>query len=536
MTKSAFRKTAKITRRDFLAGTGALSLAIMMGSLSLTSNGCSDEDEVVGELIIGLEQDGYTREGDEADVGLYPNNINVAETLIELGANYEILPLLATGWEYLGESTWRFELRQGVTFHDGQPFNAEAVKYTLDRICPSRGSSIATDENSVKIIDDYTVEVTTYEQNMLLPSQLCHIQFGIMAPGSDPAEKLVGTGPFAMDEYVPEEYISVVRNDNYWGDKAELEKITFKFIPDRETRILALEAGDVDIIKNVSLESVSRIEDDDGLKVIFSSVGSYTNLQCNISGVEPSGILTESDIRFAIAYAVDRESIINQVWGGNAEENQTIIPPSVLGEYSSLVEGFSYDPERARTILDDAGWTVSSDGVRVKDDKRLSITLVSGFPSAEVHRPIPEILQSQLKEVGIEVKIIEVGETATYGDLLTEDKGDIFLEKGTQNNADPTFLPYLLHHTDGLYNLFYGPHYLGGEEFDALLDQARATADLDECTRLTAEALHILIDGKAINIPLASHYQIWAAKDKIEGFVAYPSSVNQRNFNQIYID
>jgi peptide/nickel transport system substrate-binding protein len=539
-------------RRIVLLGLTGL----IVSSILLTSGGCAGQepetstpspgdapsatDESVAtpdpvpdqELVVGVEEDGYTREGDDADVGLYPVNINVAEPLVALGPNFEVLPLLATDWEYVGENTWRFHLRQGVKFHDGQEFDATAVKYSLDRIARTGGGTIQVGEDSVKIVDDYTVDITPTKTNMRLVQQLVHTQFSIIAPGTDPGDKPVGTGPFVFEEYKPEESISVVRNPGYWGEEAKLERITFKFIPDRETRVMALEAGDVDVIIRVPMESVDRIRNTSGLKVLFSDVGAYTSISANISG-EESDILTDRQVRLAIAHALDRDAIVEHVWAKNAATNQTIIPPSVLGEYKSLVQGFTYDTEKAQALLEEAGWEMGSDGVRVKDGQRLSLVFISGFPSAEVHRPVPEIVQAQLAEIGIEVEIVEIADTGSYHDLLKEGKGDLWIETGNQNNADPTFLPYLLHHTDGYYSSALGYRFTVGEEFDELMDNARATSDIEECKRFTAEALQVLIDQEAVAIPIASHYQIWAAKDNVEGFVAYPSRVNQYNWNEV---
>jgi peptide/nickel transport system substrate-binding protein len=467
-------------------------------------------------------------------VGLYPLNINVAEPLVALGPNFEVLPLLATEWEHIGENTWRFQLRQGVKFHDGQDFNAAAVKYTLDRVARTGGGVLQVGEDSVRIVDEHTVDITPVKQNMRLVQQLVHTQYSIIAPGTDPGENLVGTGPFTLEEYRADEFIAVTRNPEYWGEEAKLERITFRFIPDRETRVMALEAGDVDVIIRVPLESVDRIREAPGLAVFSSGVGAYTSISANISG-EEADILTDRQVRQALGYALDREAIVENVWAKNAEANQTIIPPGVLDEHKDQVQGFTYDPARAQALLEEAGWAMGADGVRVKDEQRLKLVFVSGFPSAEVHRPVPEIVQAQLAEIGVEVEIVEIADTGSYQDRLKEGKGDLWIEMGNQNNADPTFLPYLLHHTDGYYSTALGYRFTAGEAFDALMDSARATPDIDECRRFTAEALHVLIDQEAIVIPIASHYQIWAAQDDVDGFVAYPSRANQRHWNQVYL-
>lgn len=486
-------------------------------------------------LVIGMEEDGYTREGVKANVCLYPVNTNVFEPLVKLGPNFEVLPNLATEWEYMGDNVWRFHLRRGVKFHDGRDFTAEAVAYTMKRIADQGGGTIKMGPDSVKIVDDYTVDIASTIPNMRLPQQLVHSQFGILAPGTDLISTFIGTGPFKFKEYTPNQHLTVIRNPDYWGQKAILEEIRFDFIPDRNTRVMALQAGDCDVIIRVPMESVDLIESTKGLKIARSSPGAYTSLMCNVSGDSSEyNILKDRKVRKAIAQAIDRESIITYMWEKNAELNQTMIPPSVLGEYASLVKGFTYDPEAAKSLLEEAGWKVGKGGIREKDGRRLSLTLVSGFPTAEVHRPIPEILQAQLKEIGIELKIIEVSETAAYTETLKSEQGDIWIEMGNQNNCDPTFLPYLLHHSNGYYSLTYGL-YKVNETFDGLLDQALQTSDPDECARLTAEALHILIDEEAINIPIASHYQIWGLRENVMGFTPYPSRINQYNWNEVYL-
>ena len=175
---------------------GAILACLMLAVLT----GCAKEEESTPtipptstplpeqELVVGVEADGYTRAGDKANVGLYPLNINVCEPLVALGPDYEVLPLLATTWEYVGENTWRFSLRRGLKFHDGQEFTAEAVKYTLDRIARTGGGVIKVGPDSVNIVDDSTVEITPTKPNMRLVEQLTHTKNGMLAPGRDPAE------------------------------------------------------------------------------------------------------------------------------------------------------------------------------------------------------------------------------------------------------------------------------------------------------------------------------------------------------------
>ncbi|NLC40066.1 MAG: ABC transporter substrate-binding protein [Clostridiaceae bacterium] len=487
------------------------------------------------ELVFGVEEDGYTLEGDKANLGTYPLNVNIYETLVRLTPDYDVEPLLAESWEYKGDNTWRFYLRKGVKFHDGQEMNAEAVKFTLDRYARAGGSMINIGEDSVKIIDDYTIDITPTKVNMRLVEGLAHPQLGIIAPDSDPGRKPVGTGPFKFVSYQKDEYIIVERNPNYWGEPAKLEKITFKFIPDSAARVMALQAGEVDVIEKVPRESAGQLESTSGLKVMRSSPGSYSACYLSMNGKKPYDLLSSLSIRQALALSIDRESIVNEIWEGNAEVNQTVIPANVLGSERDRIQGFSYDPDKANKLLDEAGWKKGQDGIRKKNGRKLELTLVSGFPSAESHKPLPEIIKSQLLEVGIGINIVEVNDTGIYEEELKQGEGDIWLEAGSQNTADPTFLPELLFHSQGAYSLYYSAPFIPGAEFDSLIDEARSEPDRQKAIELAAEAMHVLIDEEVAVVPIAAIYNIFAMKDEVQGFEPHPSRINT-NLAGIYIE
>lgn len=516
------------TRKSVVLSISALLVLLLI----ITIAGCTNisdsnqEAQVPQELTVGVDADGYKTEGDKANLGAYPLNANIYEPLVRLTLDYRVEPLLATKWEYRGDNTWRFYLRKGVKFHDGQDFTAEAVKFTLDRVARTGGSFINIGENSVKMIDDYTVDITPTKPNMRLVEGLTHPSFGIKAPGSDPGKAPVGTGPFKFASYEKSVQLVVDRNPSYWGAPVKLEKITFKFIPDNATRIMALQAGEVDMITKVPRESVAQLKANTGMQVLTSLPGSYSAIYLSINGKKPYDLLNDRKLRLALALAIDRDSIVNNIWEGNAEVNQTVVPPNVLGSEKTKVKGFNFDPDKAAKLLEEAGWKKGPDGICIKDGQKLTLTLVSGFPSAERHKPLPEVLQSQLRDVGVNVKIVETSDTGIYEDMLTEGKGDMWLEAGSQNTADPTFLPELLFHSKGLYSMLFKAPFAPGGEFDRLIDEARLTPDPIEAVQLSADAMHVLIDDEVVVIPIASIYNIFAAKDRVQGFEPHPSWVN----------
>jgi peptide/nickel transport system substrate-binding protein len=401
-------------------------------------------DGPAGELIVASTVDNYRKEEPRANIGMFGPNTNIFEALVRIAPDYQLEPLLAESWEFIAPNTYRFFLRQDVTFHNGEPLTAEAVEWTMNRVVQFGGGILGVDEDSVEIIDDHTVDITPPRTNVRLIQQVGHPTYSIVAPGTLPAEDRVGTGPFREVEYVQEDRHVVEANPDYWGEPPLLERITFRFIPDPTTRVLSLQAGEVDLVVDVAREAAQDLDDRDGYHIVTSTVGAYSALYVSIHGQEPYDLGQDPAVREAVAYAIDKESIVNGVWRGNAEVSNTMIPRAILGDAGDIIDGTTYDPDRARQILEDAGWVEGSEGIREKDGRQLSLTMIVGFPTAEIHIPMPEFVQSQLREVGIDMDIVQTPDLATYEARLQTGEGDLWAEVGNQNDANPCFLPDLL--------------------------------------------------------------------------------------------
>jgi peptide/nickel transport system substrate-binding protein len=458
---------------------------------------------------------------------MYPVHASVYDTLVRMDEHFQPQPQLADRWEYRGNNTWRFALHQGVKFHDGQPFNADTLKATFDRVAQwPGGGSILVGPDSFKKVDEYTVDITSTKPNLRMPEQLTHPTYGVIAPGSDPATKPVGSGPFRFVEYVKNDRLVVERNPDYWGQKAQVQRITFRFMPDNNTRVLALRAGEVDLAYDVPREAAKDLASTPGVKTVTSPVGAYEALYVNIHGSAPYDLGQDRAVRQALSMAVDRQAIVQSVWQGNAEVSQTMVPAAVLGQYASLVHGQQYDPAAARQALDAAGWVPGAEGIRTKGGRPLHLTLVAGFPTAEDHRPMPEALQSQLKQVGIDLAIVTTPDNATYTARLQSGEGDLWAEIGNQNQADPCFLCFLFTTQPGG-SADYSKLFAPGEDFDTPYVAARSATTTDEAAHHAAEAMHAIIDQDIVVIPIAGIYRIWGVRDTVQGFTAHPSSTNQ---------
>lgn len=478
---------------------------------------------------MGTEADGYqVRGGGGGQVGQYPLNANIFESLIQMDSSYGLVPALATKWELRGTSTWRFTLRRGVRFHNGDLFDARAVKYTFDRIAEDGGGTAGLRAGGTTIVDDHTVDVTPDRENMRLPAQIVHSEYSILAPGSDPADKPIGTGPFRFGGYRPEEHITVHRFDGYWASTANLDTIIFNFLPDSNSRRLALEAGDVHLITEVPSEAVAALRSQ-GFAIPRSTAGAYEAFYQNISGANGYTILSDRTVRKAVALSIDRNALVDGLYEGLAAEEQTLVPSRLLGEHAALVEGHSYDPAAAGRLLDQAGWTSGAGGIRSKDGRPLRLELVNGFPSADVHGDVPTFLQGQLAKVGIEVEIVTMPDSPSYSDRLGAKEGDLWLEQGSQNDADPAFLPALLFWQEGYFGQNpYQPLFAPTGSFNDLIEQAIAAREEDRAKELTAQALHLLVDELVIPVPLAGIINVQAADATLRNYRPHPSQLQTR--------
>lgn len=528
---------------------------VLVLALATTIAACSDDDDGGttgapdagaggGALVVGTDEDVYETTEPDADVAFVPRAI--FEGLVQMSPDYEIEGVLATDFEFVEPDTWRFTLREGVTFHDGTPFTAEAVKYTFDRIAERGGDNLKLGPDSTVIVDDFTVEVTPTVENRRLVEQLVHPTNSILAPGGEPGDTPVGTGPFQFASYAPQENLVVERFDDYWGEPAGVERITFEFIPEANARRLALESGEIDIMLDVPLDAVAAVEAA-GFGVDVPEPGLYEAMYANISGGGGYTFLQDLDVRRAVAMSIDRDALVNGVFDGLAVDEQTMVPARLLGEESSQIEGYEFDLDAAAELLDGAGWALPEGGdVRERNGETLQLQLVNGFPSAQEHGDVAEFVQAQLAEVGISVEIITASDAQAYEDRLGSGQGDLWLERGNQNDANPSFLPALLFWEEGLFgNIGYQPYFapgwpLGATEnvegaprvgdggFDEAIVEALAAPTNEEALARTAEAMSLLIDDYAIVLPLAGLVRPVAFRQGVEGMTAHPSGIQTR--------
>lgn len=488
----------------------------------------ADTDDPAQTLTVATPGDVYITR-DRIMLAIWPDNPNVCETLIAMDHGFQMEPALATEWEYVGDNTFRFTLREDVVFHDGTPFTAEAVEYSMQRAVEiDHTLSTSIEEDSVEIIDDHTVEITPAQENLRLPEQMVHNFMSIVAPDSDPAQEPVCTGPFKFEEYEPEERLVVSRFDDYWGEPAQLDELVFRFLPDASARRLALEAGDVDLIYDLPLQQVEDFESRDGFQVVVPEAGANYVIGQNVRGEDPYTILAEEDVRRALAMSIDRDAVAEDLFRGLAEPAQTVSPPGVLGGVADDVRAIPHDPDGAAELLDAAGWTPGADGIRERDGRRLSLVALAQF---DANLELMQFLQAQVREVGIDLDLQRAPDAAAYGERIDAGEFDLDINYWNQNDADPARIVNIFWYSgrDNARVRLTGP----GGEFDDRVEDALAAPESEDAARFAAEAMTILVEETATAIPLTSFPFAYGLRDDVAGFDPHPS-VNDMGWTGVH--
>ncbi len=367
-----------------------VALGCVLGMLAAMAS--AKTDIVVGQQLEPPHLDPTSAAAGAIDQVLYSN---VFEGLTRFGPDGSVNPGLAQSWDISEDGlTYMFSLQPGVTFHDGTPMDAADVKFTLDRARDetSQNAQKALFEGieAVEVIDDLTVKITLTAPNGNLLFNLAWGDAVIVAPESigEIKQMPVGTGAFKFEDWVQGDHITLLRNPDYWGSPAKLDKATFKFIDDPTAAFAAMMAEDVDVFGGYPApENLPQFEADPRFQVLVGSTEGETILSIN-NQMEPLG---DVKVREAIAHAIDRQAVIDGAMFGLGTPIGTHFAPH-HPDYVDLTGLSSYDPDRARALLAEAGF---ADG----------FTTTLKLPPPSYARRGGEIIQAQLREVGITAEI-----------------------------------------------------------------------------------------------------------------------------------
>lgn len=442
----------------------------------------------------------------------------------------ELIPGLAESWEQIDPTTYEFKLRQGVAWHDGEPFTAEDVAWTLTRGPRPIQEFVLDPDRPVEVLDDHTVRLYTANpigyfmvQSIALNLRIMpeHIlgdwyadcrtamaEQGLAAEATGETcteveknrvwtENIIGTGPFKFKSWEPGVTIVLEANQEYWGGAPKIEELVFKWVEEEATRIINLESGEYDLILGVPDTDIERLAVVDDITLLKSPGSGYDMITLN-QAVPASA---DRRVRQAIAYAVDKESLMKLFPGVVTRTCGPLATGSSF--YNDAVDCYDYDPDRARALLEEAGW-----------DSNTTLTLKT--PPNQQNEA--QLIQRNLQDVGINVELLTV-ESGAYYQEVRDGQSELALY-GFGNIVDP----------DHMYWVFHKDWILGAasayqnDAVSALLEEGQTTTDQDERRQIYNEAQQIIVDEDAAAVFLYSHDDVRAYRsDRLTGIEEMPT-------------
>jgi peptide/nickel transport system substrate-binding protein len=413
--------------------------------------------------------------------------LNVCEPLVWEPTPGRFVPGLADSWEVSPDAkAYTFRLKQGVRFHDGTPFSAEAVKFTMDRVVnPETKAGQSNDQlgpyDHTEIVDDHTVKIVMKEGYAPLLTNL-NGYLGIVSPTAvkkmglaEFARRPVGTGPFMVKEWIPKDHITLVRNPDYaWGSSlfkhrgpAYLDQVIFKIIPEASVRTGTLKSGETQYIDDMDPLEYAGLKKDPRFAVIEASQpGSGFVLLLNVTSKGP---IADLPVRRAIEYGVDREGLNTSVFHGLNKVAWSPLMRPTFGYDASTEKIYSFDQTKAKQILEEAGWKAGSGGIRENAGRKLTIDFpIIGRPR---DKAMAESVQASLRDVGIDLRVTPL-ERAAFRDLVRQNRYDVNFMWFSY--GDPDVLRTIFHSAN--VNAFNRARYQV-PEVDRMLQDAAATSN-----------------------------------------------------------
>lgn len=399
----------------------------------------------------------------------------IYDRLVKFDEQLDIVPDLAEKWSVSEDGrTWTFNLRTGVKFHDGTPFDANAVKKTFDRVMDPelnlKRRSLFSMIEKVEVIDPQTVAFTTDEPFGAFLATMAHTSSAIISPaaiekyGMDLGQNPVGTGAYTLEHWRKDEELVLTRNEEYWGQKGATKTLIYKPIPDTQSRIIALQTGETDLISHVPATDLKRFQDDKAFKVLTVTSNGQRQFRFN----HAKEIWNDPRVRQAVSYAIDRKSILENVMGNNGTLSVGPLSPVTWG--APNFGPIPYDPDKARQLLADAGYP-----------NGFSINLIT-TARYDMGVEVAEAIQAQLGKVGIQAKL-EVVEWGVFvgnlgGKKPEELAWDFFIMGAGPSTGDADWGLRPIFTTQPTNENNYG--FYSNQEFDDLIFAAMAETDQDK--------------------------------------------------------
>lgn len=477
--------------------------------LLLVMTGCGGSQKVskpaaTDKIVIAQSSDALFLDPQQQDEG--PTNSvisNIYDPLVIRTADLKFVPHLAEKWDQKDPVTWVFHLKKGVTFHNGNAFNADDVVFTVERFKKQKvAASIVAMIASVKKIDDYTVELKTtapYAPFLASVAKIMMMDKEYVTKVGDQECNLkpIGTGPYKVLEWVKEDHITMQAYDKYWKGQAAIKNVVFRPISNEATRTAALLSGEVQLITDVPVRDADQIAKNDKLQLVGIPSLRLIYLTLDVTRDKtpavdlPKNPFKDERVRRALRMSIDVNSIIKNIMNGHAFPANQGIPKQIAG-YVDEIKGVPFDPEQAKKLLAEAGYP-----------NGFTVTLDSPNNRYQNDFKIAEAIAAQLAKVGINVKLNLMPKSIFFDYVRPGNKTTICLTGWSVDTGEagnwyrPMF--YTRDKKKGLGTSNRG-HY-SNAAFDELIDKADSTPSMDERTKYLKQAT-IMLDKEMPFIPL----------------------------------
>ncbi len=482
-----------------------------------------------GTLVIGMagEPPGLDP-GALCNVNCHTVAMHIYDSLLAMDTEFNIYPWLATSWELSDDMLgYIFTLRDDVTFHDGTPFNAEAVKFTFDRIVlPETGATSAAVVvgkfyETTNVVDDYTVEVRFTSPYAPFLGGVTTAFLGIVSPtaaqaaGLDFATQPVGSGPWIFQEWVAQQSTTMTVNPDYnWASeifahngRAHIDEIRYQYVPESATRQALLDTGEAQFIDAVPPQNVSSVQGNDDFQMLIAPrPGGPKMVDLNTKKAP----LDQLEVRQALIHAFNTEELLDTIFFGVFQPASSPLALSTFG-YDATVEGmYPYDVERAQELLDAAGWVMGDNNIRQKDGQEFRLNCLIG--TSEEDAAIAQVMQAQWEPLGIAVDINVIAGTAL---TTAKQAGEHHIGFKIAVYQDPDILGAYFHPTSvGGFNFTFWEE----PELADLLDRGVAALDPAERVEIYSELSHYMMEN-ALLIPIYYLSNLSAATATLNGLM-----------------
>lgn len=520
-----FRR-GQISRRELLRDAGIAAALLAIGGHVAPAAAQDDTPKPGGTFTYALDQTGDTLDPEVTTYAVTNKiNINVFDPLVWQAPDLSFVPGLAESWEVAPDGkSYTFHLRQDAKFHDGTPVNAEACKFSWERIMnPETKSKTAIGQMGsfaqAVVVDEFTVRAEFNDPNATFLDSVSQSYCSPISPaavakfGADFAHNLVGTGPYMLKEWVENDHVTLVKYPDYnWAPSifghqgpGYLDEIVFKMIPDGATRTGTLQSGETDGIDSVAPKDVSLFSDDSEYQVLNAAVPGIPNVLALNTEKAPTNELA---VRQALNFGIDKQTIISSLYFDQYVPAYGPMNAATLGFDPTLADLYPYDPDKAKQLLDEAGWVPGSDGIREKADQKLQI---SYYTDATYDLAAP-LIQAQWKEIGVDCQINSMAYNALIP-LVTAGEANIGSIGWIQ--ADPDVVRYLLYSKN--IDTGYGWTRFRSDELDRLIVSAAGEVDVEKRKQIYAQIQQITMQN-ALIVPVYDLAAIYALKSYVKNF------------------